>query len=96
MNFRTITAIVSLFGLLFLLSCGEDEGDNNEIFDPASQYYIQFKANGKLKTYEADDVGFSSGGEMTQCIIPPDHNEFAGITMSNQSFVQITAAQIES
>lgn len=87
----------SLLSLSFLFSCSEDEGnDDNEIFDPTSQYYIQFKANGKLKTYEADNVGFSSGGEETQCIVPPDQDEFAGITMTNQSLAQITAAQIES
>jgi hypothetical protein len=98
MKFRNVIVTVGLLALSVALTCcgDEEDDDNNEIFDPASQYYIQFKANGKLKTYEADDVGFNSGGEMTQCTVPPDQDEFAGIIMTNQSLAQITATQIES
>lgn len=106
MKFRNVIVTVSLLTLSVALTCcGDEDGgdsnrnsnsDSNEIFDPTSQYYIQFKADGTLKTYEADEVSFNSGTEETQCLVPPDQNEFAGITMTNQSLAQITAAQIES
>jgi hypothetical protein len=95
MKFRNLIVLVSLLALSVLLSCSKDEGDDNEIFDPASEYYIQFKANGKLKTYEADDVPFNGGGEMASCNIPPDQDEFAGITITNRSFERLTATEIE-
>lgn len=98
MNFKLFNSVWLFLVVAFLCSCSDDEGkkeDDNENPDqPAAEYYIQFKANGVLKTFQANEPGYQSCGDCACSYLPVLAANNANIGICNEDNDWITEADI--
>lgn len=82
----------------FLFSCGSDDDNkkkDDDKEDDLDEYYIQFKANGVLKTFQTQEPGYSSCGDCACATIPPLASDYADVSICNDENEWITAEDIE-
>lgn len=92
--------IVSLFCLVamgFLFSCSDDEKkEDTDPNKPTDAYYIQFKANGVLKTFQTAQPGYQSCGSCACAYLPIAAADKANVSLCNVDNAWITAADIQA
>lgn len=99
MNFRMFTPLCLFITVLLLCSCSDDEGkkedDNGNPNQPTAEYYIQFKANGVLKTFQTNEPGYQSCGNCACSYLPVLAANQANIQLCNDDNDWITAVDIQ-
>lgn len=97
MSFRLLNSLCLFLVITFLAACSDDDKneDNENPNQPTAEYYIQFKANGVLKTFQADEPGYQSCGQCACSYLPLLAASDANVQLCNDDNDWITAADIQ-
>ena len=88
MKFSYLKFLFILGALSFFVSCGDDESkkkDDDDENENLADYYIQFKMDGVLKTFEVNEPGYQACGSCACCGIPPLSSRSASLMVCNES-----------
>lgn len=92
MKLSHLKILFILGALSFIASCG---GDNDED-ESLAEYYIQFKMNGELHTFQVKEPGYQACGSCACASVPPLAASSADIEVCTHESDDVNANDIES